>query len=76
MRRYVIDIPAAIVDGTVRAVLWLDAQVTFLVVLLSYAYWITVATVMVFCALVIALWLAFGTPVPVSLPVLPRGPRA
>ena len=76
MRRFLVDRPAAIVDGTVRAVLWLDAQVTFLVVLLSYAYWITVATVMILAALVIALWLVLGSAVPVPIPVLPRGPRA
>jgi len=77
-RRLLIDGPAAIVDATTAAGAWLDEQIAFGVTLLWYAYWITVATVMVLCLLTVAAWLALGspTPLPDAPAVLPRGPRA
>jgi hypothetical protein len=85
MRRLLIDAPAAIVDVTVTALLWLDVRVTRAVTLVYWAYWIVAATLGVVCLLAAALTLvayllgipgALGDPIREPPAVVPRSPRA
>lgn len=83
LRRLVIDGPARLVDVTTAAVRWLDARVTWGLVLIHYAYLIVLATVLIAGLVLILLTLTasrlglpWGRPPAPPAVVVPTGSRA